>query len=98
MEWEGRPGVLVVGGALTGREAAFFDLATRRWESFAKLPYSVDGHTMAMVEGVPVVFSWRRALAFDGAGWRHAPELAPTRSRSAFAAVSVPGHLISGCE
>ncbi len=98
MEWSGRPGVLAVGGALTGRDAVFYDLSARRWESFPSLPYSVDGHAVAMVEGIPVVFSWRRAIAFDGVGWRHAPELAPTRSRSAFAAVAIPGHLVSGCQ
>ena len=58
------------------------DSSTLRWEPFASdLPYSVDGHALALVEGVPVVLSWNRALAFDGEEWVHSPEMAPSGSR-----------------
>jgi len=65
-----------------------------RWKTIASLTFRTDGHKMVLIEGIPTVFSWERIEQFDGKEWR-ATDLRLSRSRSAFAVTSVPGHLIS---
>ncbi|TRY80075.1 hypothetical protein TCAL_09323 [Tigriopus californicus] len=96
MEWAGREGVLVSGGALTGNDVDFLDLKTGKWESFARLPFSTDGHKMVLVEGIPTVFSWERIDQFDGTKWITLDQRLGN-SRSAFTVTTIPGHLVPKC-
>jgi len=97
MELAGTEGVLVSGGALTGKSVQFFDLESKRWKSLPDLSYSTDGHKMVLVEGIPTVFGWEHIEQYDGHQWRVNPTFKLTHSRSAFTVTTVPGHLVPGC-
>lgn len=95
-EMGGRQGVMVAGGALTGKIVEFLDLKTGNWEELASTNYKIDGHKLILVEGIPTIFSWENIEQFNGKSWELQPFRLP-QSRSAFAVTSVPGHLVRGC-
>ena len=81
-ELAGRLGVLMAGGALTGKKVEFLDLQTNTWEEIANTNYRIgkhskakhiwhteffpDGHKLILVEGIPTIFSWENIEQFDG--------------------------------
>jgi len=95
-EIRGRDGIMVTGGALTGRKVLFYDLVDKVWSELPDLIYRTDGHKLISIEGVPTVFGWENIQQFDGTRWRMS-ELGLHHSRSAFAVASVPGHLLPVC-
>jgi len=95
-ELGGRHGVMVAGGALTGKIVEFLDLNTGIWEELAPTNYKIDGHKLILVEGIPTLFSWENVEQFDGKSWSLQPFRLP-QSRSAFTVTSIPGHLVRGC-
>jgi len=92
-EINGQLGVLVTGGALTGKLTRFLSFKTMKWSVLSKLLYSTDGHKMILIEGVPTLFSWENIQKFDGEKWYQSDKRLP-ESRSAFTVTSVPGHLV----
>ena len=97
MELAGQQGVLVSGGALTGSDVDFYDIKAGKWKSMPPLMYRTDGHKMVLIEGIPTVFSWEHIEQFDGQQWINA-DIKLSKSRSAFAVTTIPGHLVRGCE
>uniref|UniRef100_A0A0K2U3G8 Uncharacterized protein n=2 Tax=Lepeophtheirus salmonis TaxID=72036 RepID=A0A0K2U3G8_LEPSM len=95
-EFGGHSGILATGGALTGSEVLFFDIEARVWKKLKSLEYKVDGHKMAIVEGIPTMFSWEHIEQFNGVNWV-TTDLRLNHSRSAFAVTTIPGHLVRSC-
>lgn len=65
-EMGGRRGVMVAGGALTGKIVEFLDLETGKWEELSPTNYKIDGHKLILVEGIPTIFSWENIEQFNG--------------------------------
>jgi len=92
----GRLGVMVAGGALSGRKVTFMDMETGEWSNLPDTTYSIDGHKMILVEGIPTIMSWGNIEQFDGTRWR-LQDFRLKGSRSAFTTTSIPGHLLPLC-
>jgi len=96
-EVAGTQGIMVAGGALSGKQVDFLDLENQEWRTLPELNYNIDGHKLMLVEGVPTMFSWENIEMFDGQSWILQP-FRLSESRSAFTVTSVPGHLVTGCD